>query len=144
MGPKLLLYRKSALFRHFLAVFSLYRELCDLHKVDCTMCMDEDHNIIGLVLKTGGYPEPVTVYGCHGNQVKFKISISKKFLISPPSKNGPQTNFLRLLVSYGYIYEAYGHFNSWKPFAFDRSPIKDNSLFRHHIQNRSLLRHSRR
>ena len=28
-------YRKSALFRHFLAVFSLYRELCDLHKVDC-------------------------------------------------------------------------------------------------------------
>ena len=29
------IYRKSALFRHFLAVFSLYRELCDLHKVDC-------------------------------------------------------------------------------------------------------------
>ena len=28
------LYRKSALFRHFLAVFSLYRELCDVHKVD--------------------------------------------------------------------------------------------------------------
>ena len=28
-------YRKSALFRHFLAVFSLYRELYDLHKVDC-------------------------------------------------------------------------------------------------------------
>ena len=28
-------YRKSALFRHFLAVFSLYIELCDLHKVDC-------------------------------------------------------------------------------------------------------------
>ena len=32
------LYLKSALFRHFLAVFSLFRELCDLHKVDwaCT------------------------------------------------------------------------------------------------------------
>ena len=45
-----------------------------------------DQNIIGLVLKTGGHPEPVTVSGCHGNQVKFKISISKKFLISPPSK----------------------------------------------------------
>ena len=29
------LYRKSSLFRHFLAVFSFYRELCDLHKVDC-------------------------------------------------------------------------------------------------------------
>ena len=28
-------YRKSALFRHSLAVFSLYRELCDLHMVDC-------------------------------------------------------------------------------------------------------------
>ena len=39
-----------------------------------------NQNIIGLVLKTGGYPEPVTVSGCHGNQAKFKISISKKFL----------------------------------------------------------------
>ena len=58
-----------------------------------------DQNIIGLVLKTGGYPEPVTVCGCHGNQVKFKISISKKFLISPPSKNGLQTKFLHLLQS---------------------------------------------
>ena len=29
------MYRKSALFRLFLAVLSLYRELCDLHKVDC-------------------------------------------------------------------------------------------------------------
>ena len=28
-------YCKSLLFRHFLAVFSLYRELCDLHKFDC-------------------------------------------------------------------------------------------------------------
>ena len=62
-----------------------------------------DQNIIGLVLKTGGYPEPVTVSGCHANhyQVKFKISISKKFLISPRSKNGLQTKFLHLLVSYG-------------------------------------------
>ena len=74
-----------------------------------------DQNIIGLVLKTGGYPEPVTVSGCHGNQVNFKISISKKFLISPPSKNGLQKKFLHLLllVSYGHIYEAYGHFKSW-------------------------------
>ena len=96
-----------------------------------------DQNIIGRILKTGGYPEPVTVSGCHGNQVKFKISISKKFLISPPSKNGLQTKFLHLLVNYGHIYEAYGHFNSWKPFVFHRGPIKDNSLFRHHIQNRS-------
>ena len=71
-----------------------------------------DQNNIGLVLKTGGYPEPVTVSGCHGNQVKFKISISKKFLISPPSKNGLQTKFLHILVSYGHIYEAYGNFNS--------------------------------
>ena len=74
-----------------------------------------DQNIIGLVLKTGGYPEPVTVSGCNGNQVKFKISISKKFLISQPSKSGLQTNFLHLLkflVNYGHIYEAYGHFNS--------------------------------
>ena len=103
-----------------------------------------DQNIIDLVLKTGGYPEPVTVSGYHGNQVKYKISISKKFLISPPPKNGLQTKFLHLLVSFEHIYEAYGHFNSWKPFVFDRDPIKDNSLFRHHIQNRSLLRHSRR
>ena len=71
-----------------------------------------DQIIIGLVLKTGGYPEPVTVSGYHGNQVKFKISISEKFLISPLSKNGLQTNFLHLLVSYGHIYKAYGHFNS--------------------------------
>ena len=60
-----------------------------------------DQNIISLVLKTGGYPEPVTVSGCHGNQVKFKISVSKKFLISPSSKNGLQTKFLHLLVNYG-------------------------------------------
>ena len=46
-----------------------------------------DQNIIGLVLKTGGYPDPVTVSDCHGNQVKFKISISEKFVISPPSKS---------------------------------------------------------
>ena len=26
---------KSPLFRHFLAAFFLYREQCDLHKVDC-------------------------------------------------------------------------------------------------------------
>ena len=71
-----------------------------------------DQNIIGLVLKTGGYSEPVTVSGCHGNQVKLKIYIFKKFLISPPSKHGLQTKFLHLLVSYGHIYEAYGHFNS--------------------------------
>ena len=51
-----------------------------------------DQNIIGLVLKTGGCPEPFTVSGYHGNQVKFKISISKKFLISPLSKSGIQTN----------------------------------------------------
>ena len=97
-----------------------------------------DQNIIGLVLKTGGYPEPVTVSGCHGNQVKFKIFMSKKFLISPPSKNGLQIKFLYPLVSCEQIYEAYGHFNSWKPFVFDRGPIKDNSLFRHLIRNRSL------
>ena len=64
--------------------------------------------------------------------------MSKKFLISPPSRNGLETKFLHLLVSYGHIYEAYGHFNSWKPFVFDRSPIKDNSLFHHFIQNRSF------
>ena len=28
------LYRKSALFRHFLAVFFLVQKLCDLHKID--------------------------------------------------------------------------------------------------------------
>ena len=88
-----------------------------------------DQNIIGLVLKTGGYSEPVTVSGCLGNQVKFKVSLSKKFLISLP-KNGLQTKFLHLLVGYGHIYEAYDHFNSWKPFTFDRDPIKNNSLFR--------------
>ena len=79
-----------------------------------------------------------TVSGCH-NQIKFNISISKKFLISLPSKNGLQTKFLYqlvllllvILVSYGHIYEAYGHINSWKPFVFDTGPIKDNSLFRH-------------
>ena len=71
-----------------------------------------DQNIMGLVLKTSGYPDQVALSGCHGNQVNFKISISKKFLISPPSKNGLQTNFLHLRVSYGHIYEAYGHFNS--------------------------------
>ena len=63
-----------------------------------------DQNIIGLVFKTGGYPEPVTVSGCQGNQVKF--------LISPPLKNDLQTKFLHLLVSFGHLYEAYGHFNS--------------------------------
>ena len=42
-----------------------------------------DQNIIGLVLKTSGYPDQVVVSGCHGNQVSFKISITKKFLISP-------------------------------------------------------------
>ena len=101
-----------------------------------------DQNIIGLVLKTNGYPEPVTVSGCRGNQEKFKIFISKKFLISPPSKNALQIKFLHLLISYVHIYvhiyEAYGHFNSWKPFVFDRGPVKDNFLFRHHIQNRSF------
>ena len=40
-----------------------------------------DQNIIGLVLKTSGYPDQVALSGCHGNQVKFKISISKEFLI---------------------------------------------------------------
>ena len=49
--------------------------------------------------------------------------------------------FTPTIVSYGHIYKAYGHFNSWKPFVFDRGPIEDNSLFRHLIQNRSLLRH---
>ena len=38
-------------------------------------------NIIGLVLKTitSGYPAQVALSGCHGtgNQVNFKISISK-------------------------------------------------------------------
>ena len=58
-----------------------------------------DQNIIGLVLKSGGYPEPVTVSGCHGNQVKFKISISEKFLISPPSKNGLQIKLLKKVLS---------------------------------------------
>ena len=71
------------------------------------MCMDQ--NIIGLVLKTGGYPDPVTVSGCRGNLVKFKIFISKKFLISPPSKNVLQTKFLHLIIIYGHLYEAYGH-----------------------------------
>ena len=70
------LYRKSALFRHFLAVFSLYRELCDLHKVDWAWT-------IGLALKTSGHPDQVALSGCHGNQVSFKIAICKKFPISP-------------------------------------------------------------
>ena len=74
-------------------------------------------------MKTGEYPEPVTVSGCHGDQVKFKISISKKFLISPPSKNGLQTKFLHPLVSYGHIYEAYVHFKSWKPFFMIEAPF---------------------
>ena len=64
-----------------------------LHKVDCAMCMDQNIILIGLVLKTGGYPDPVTISSCRGNLVKFKIFISKKFLISPPSKSGLQTKF---------------------------------------------------
>ena len=31
-----------------------------------------DQNIIGLAFKTGTYPEPVTVSGCHGYQVKVQ------------------------------------------------------------------------
>ena len=42
-----------------------------------------DQNIIGLVLKTSGYPDQVALSDCHGNQVNFKVSIFKKFLISP-------------------------------------------------------------
>ena len=37
-----------------------------------------DQNIIGLVFKTSGYPDQVALSGGHGNQVNFKISISKK------------------------------------------------------------------
>ena len=33
--------------------------------------------------KVGNHPDQVALSGCHGNQVNFKISISKKFLISP-------------------------------------------------------------
>ena len=36
---------------------------------------------LGLVLKTSGYPDQVALSGYHGNQVNFKISMSKKFLI---------------------------------------------------------------
>ena len=46
-------------------------------------CLCMDQNIIGLVLKTSGYPDQVAVSDCHGTQVNFKISKSKKFLISP-------------------------------------------------------------
>ena len=71
-----------------------------------------DQNIIGLVLKTSGYPDQVALSGYHGNQVNFKISISKKFLIKIQSTL--QLKFLHLLV----IYEIYGLFKSWKPFVF--------------------------
>ena len=42
-----------------------------------------DQNIIGVVLKTSGYPDQVAASVCHGNQVNLKISVSKKFLIPP-------------------------------------------------------------
>ena len=45
-------------------------------------CLSVGQNIRGLVLKTSGYPDQVAVSGCHGNQVNFIISISKKLLIS--------------------------------------------------------------
>ena len=98
-----------------------------------------DQNIIGLALKTRGYPDPVTVPGCHGNQVKFKISISKKFLILPPSKNSLQSKFLHLQLSYVYIYNVYRLFNSWKPIVFHRDPMEENSLFRHNVKNMSIV-----
>ena len=67
----------------------------------------------GLVLKTSGYSDPVTVSGCHGNLVKFKFSQSKKCLISPPSKNGLQSKFFAsTLVSSVHVYDVYGLFNS--------------------------------
>ena len=53
------------------------------------------------------------------------------------------TNRGLTVVWYVHIYEVYGLFNWWKPFVFDISPLKDNSLFRDHIQNMSLLRHPR-
>ena len=75
-----------------------------------------DQNIIGLVLKTSGHPDQVALSGCHGNQVSFKIAICKKIpnfaIIKIQSKL--QLKFLHLRV----IYEVYGLFNSWTPFAF--------------------------
>ena len=32
-----------------------------------------DQNVVGLVLKTSGYPDQVALSGYHGNQVNFKI-----------------------------------------------------------------------
>ena len=76
-----------------------------------------DQNIIGLVLKTIGYPDQVTLSACHDNQVNLKISISKNpnFAIIK-IQSTLQLEFLHLRV----IYEVYGLFNSWKSFVCHR------------------------
>ena len=73
-----------------------------------------DQNIIYLVLKSSGYPDQVALSGCHGNQVNFKISISKKnpSFAKIKIQSTLQLTFLHLRV----IHEVYGLFNSWKPF----------------------------
>ena len=69
-----------------------------------------DQNIIGLVLKTSGYPDQIAVSGCHGNQVNFKISVSKKipnFTII--KKSTLQLKFLQLRVMRFMAFSTHGN-----------------------------------